>query len=220
MRATATSLISSEMNMGGKKLGLKHIHTIEFIPLPPYNFELTVHKPAGWWWSTPTEIYQNQTLWTATRQKNELLGLKLTQTGTTEKPKIQTKIYSKTKLTSKEKEQTEQTLKRALRTEENITNFYKIAKKDRILNQATQDLYGMHSMSWPELLPPLILAITLQMAPLTRSNQMMQLLIENFGDKIQFNQKTIQYWPSQEKLANTSKKNYGKKPNLDIEQNT
>jgi 3-methyladenine DNA glycosylase/8-oxoguanine DNA glycosylase len=39
------------------------------------------------------------------------------------------------------------------------------------------------------------------MAPMKRSNQMMELLIANFGDQASFDGKTIRYWPSVETIA-------------------
>jgi hypothetical protein len=54
----------------------------------------------------------------------------------------------------------------------------------------------MHTIGWPELFSALILAVSLQMAPMKRSNQMMDLLMENFGDEATFDRKTICYWPS------------------------
>ena len=95
-------------------------------------------------------------------------------------------------------------IKRALRTEEDLTEFYKLAQKDKILNAVVKDLYGMRTVAWPELFPALILAVTLQMAPMKRSNQMMELLIANFGDQARFDGKTIRYWPSPERIANST----------------
>jgi 3-methyladenine DNA glycosylase/8-oxoguanine DNA glycosylase len=92
-------------------------------------------------------------------------------------------------------------IKRALRTEEDLTEFYKLASKDTILSAVVKDLYGMRTVAWPELFSALILAVTLQMAPLKRSNQMMELLIGHFGDQACFDGKTIRYWPSPEKIA-------------------
>jgi len=39
------------------------------------------------------------------------------------------------------------------------------------------------------------------MAPMKRSNQMMDLLTRNFGDRVRFDDKTVMYWPSPEKIA-------------------
>ncbi|HYA78373.1 MAG TPA: hypothetical protein VEF91_06605, partial [Verrucomicrobiae bacterium] len=119
--------------------------------IPPYNFELTIRKPAGWWWSSIDEEFKNDTCWTATRFKDELLGLKLRSTGDTDKPQIHCKIYSQAKMTASAKQLIKHMLKRALKTEEDLTPFYNLSRKDNILRDAVLDLYGMHTVGWPEL---------------------------------------------------------------------
>lgn len=193
---------------------LKETYSFLIEAVAPYNFEFTVHKPAGWWWSTPDEIFENNTFWTATRFENFLLGLKLGSTGTLDKPKIRCNIFSKTVLDSTQKRQIKQMLKRTLRIEEDISPFYKLAKTDKILDAVVKDLYGMRSISWPDLFPALILAITLQMAPMKRSNQMMELLIKNFGDQVGFDGNTIRYWPSPQKIATSTIEELMKKAKL------
>lgn len=182
-------------------LNLKEACSVEFEAVPPYSFELTVHKPAGWWWSTPDEVFEDDTCWTATRFKSMLLGLKLESTATMQNLGIHCTMFSKAVLSHAEKQQIILVLKRALGTEEDLTEFYKLAGKDKILSAAVKDLYGMRTVAWPELFPSLILAVTLQMAPMKRSNQMMEQLIDNFGDQACFDGRAIRYWPSPEKIA-------------------
>jgi DNA-3-methyladenine glycosylase II len=197
-------------------LNLKETYSLDVEAVPPYSFELTMHKPAGWWWSTPDEVFENGVCWTVTRFNGELLGLKLKSTGTLQKPQIHCTVYSKAKLTASEKQGITRMVQRALKSEEDLTEFYKLSQKDEVLLDVVADLYGMHTVGWPELFPALILAVTLQMAPMKRSNQMMNLLIENFGDQAGFNGKTMRYWPSPEtiaastveKLKNTAKLGY------------
>jgi len=62
-------------------LSLKEAYSVEFEAVPPYSFELTVHKPAGWW-SAPSEAFENSVLWTATRFGSKLIGLKIESSGT------------------------------------------------------------------------------------------------------------------------------------------
>jgi DNA-3-methyladenine glycosylase II len=185
-------------------LNLKESYSVEVEAVPPYNFELTVHKPAGWWWSTPDEVFEDATCWTATRFGNTLLGLRLKFMGTLEKPRVQCTAFSKSALSRRDKQDITHMIKRALRTEEDITEFYKLARKDEILSDVVNDLYGMRTVAWPELFPALILAVTLQMAPMKRANQMMELLIANFGDQAHFDGKTIRYWPSPEKISTST----------------
>lgn len=183
---------------------LKDAFTLEIEAVPPYNFKLTLRKPAGWYWSTPEEKYEKDICWSATRFKGELLGLKLCSAGTVRKPRITCTIYSQAKVADSNKQSITEMLKRALKVEENLTSFYELSQKDDILQGVTKDLYGMHTVGWPELFPALILAVSLQMAPMKRSNQMMDLLMANFGEDVVFDGKTIRYWPSTQTIAASS----------------
>lgn len=176
-------------------MNLKDVFTVELEAIPPYSFELTLRKPAGWYWSTPQEIFEKDTCWSVTRFNKALLGLKLHSTGNIRKPKIHCTIYSHTKVDDSSKHSITQMLKRALKAEEDLTGFYKLTQKDDILHDVVKDLHGMHTIGWSELFPALILAVSLQMAPMKRSNQMMDLLMSNFGDQASFDGKTICYWP-------------------------
>jgi 3-methyladenine DNA glycosylase/8-oxoguanine DNA glycosylase len=176
-------------------------HHVEFSAVPPYNFELTVHKPAGWWWSTPNEVFQNGILWTTARLNSRLYGFRLNAAGNMRKPVVSCAIFSNRSMNSQEKDDITQTVERALGVKEDLSEFYVMTSKDKILRELVKDLYGMRTMAWPELFPALILAVTLQMAPMKRSNQMMELLIKNFGDEICFDGKTIVHLPSPEKIA-------------------
>ncbi|MCL5949524.1 MAG: hypothetical protein M1490_03495 [Candidatus Bathyarchaeota archaeon] len=185
-------------------MNLKDSFTVEVEAIPPYNFELTLRKPAGWYWSTPEELCEKGTCWSVTRFNGELLGLKLHSIGTIRKPKIHCSVYSQTKLGDSGKQAITRMLKRALKAEEDLSGFYNLSRKDDILQGVVKDLYGMHTVGWPELFPALILAVSLQMAPMKRSNQMMDLLMANFGDQASFDGRTIRYWPSDQTIANAS----------------
>ncbi len=163
-----------------------------------------MHKPAGWWWSTPREVFENNTLWTSARLDKRLYGLRLQGTGSSRKPRVACAVFSDKTLSDAEKDYVSRTVERALGAREDIREFYDIACKDNILRQTIDDLYGMRTVAWPELFPALILAVTLQMAPMKRSNQMMDLLIENFGEHVKFDDKTVVHWPSPEKIAHLS----------------
>ncbi len=119
-------------------MNLTEAYSIEIEATPPFSFELTVHKPAGWWWSTPDETFEKDTLWTVTRFKNTLIGLKLKSLGTLQKPRISCTIFSKAKISKTEAQNLTRMVKRALNTEQDITEFYKLAQKDKILNASSQ----------------------------------------------------------------------------------
>jgi DNA-3-methyladenine glycosylase II len=195
-------------------LSLKEAFSVEFEAVPPYSFELTLHKPAGWWWSTPDEVFEDGTCWTLTRFNGELLGLKIWSDGDAQKPRLHCTVFSKTKVDASQKQGITRMVKRALKAEEDLGGFYRLSRKDDILKGVVKDLYGMHTVGWPELFPALILAVTLQMAPMKRSNQMMDMLITEFGDHASFDGKTMQYWPSAETIAAASVKELQAKAKL------
>jgi 3-methyladenine DNA glycosylase/8-oxoguanine DNA glycosylase len=185
-------------------LNLKNQFTIEFEAIAPYSFGLTLRKPAGWYWSTPEEVCEVGTCWSVTRFNGELLGLKLHSMRTTRKPRINCTVYSQSKMDDSSKQSITKMLRRSLKAEEDLKDFYKLSEKDDILQGVVKDLYGMHTIGWPELFPALILAVSLQMAPMKRSNQMMNLLMANFGEDAIFDGKSIRYWPSAQTIAAAS----------------
>lgn len=184
---------------------LRFSTNLKLTGLPPYDFSLTVHKPAGWSFLTPFEVYEKGTLWTAMRwNSTEILGLKLSSTGTTEKPVISCEVSSSRKLTPERKGELSETLKWMLSLNEDVSEFYRLARSDSFIRTLTKDLYGMRRTKRPDIFPMLMLAVTLQMAPISRSNQMMNLLIKEYGVKIELDDKEIAYWPSPEVVAKAS----------------
>jgi hypothetical protein len=112
---------------------LKQAGSATLNAVAPYNFELTVHKPAGWWWSIPDEKYEKGTLWTATRFNGALIGLKLRAAGTPRNPAVDCTFFSSRKLVDEEKGGLMRMLRRALLTDQNLGEFYALAEKDDIL---------------------------------------------------------------------------------------
>jgi DNA-3-methyladenine glycosylase II len=184
-------------------------------PVPPYDFALTVHKPAGWSLLTPFEIFEKGVLWTAMRMPSgKVFGLKLRSLGTVEKPDIRCDTYSRRKLGSSERRELLETVAWTLNLSEDISQFYALAEHDSLIKVLVKDLYGMRNTKQPDIFPRLILAVTLQMAPISRSNKMMDLLIREYGERVRFDEKEVLYWPRPERIANTEIKELEKKCKL------
>lgn len=183
-------------------INLPYSTTFRLKAVPPYSFSLTVHKPAGWSLLTPFEMFERDTLWTTTRtHSGKMLGLKLRSVGTVEKPQISCKLFSGKKPNTKEREELSETVAWTLSLKEDIREFYALAERDPLVKLLMKDLYGMRRTKRPDIFPQLILAVTLQMAPIKRSDQMMKLLIKNYGVKTRFDGREISYWPSPERIA-------------------
>ncbi len=176
--------------------------TFRLKPIPPYDFLVTVHKPAGWSLLTPFEVFEDGTLWTGMRlNSGKMFGLKLGSVGTVERPEISCTVFSRKKVSVEERKELLEMMSWMLSIKEDIREFYALAEHDPLVKSLVEDLYGMRSTKRPDIFPRLVLAVTLQMAPIRRSEQMMNLLIKEYGEELVFNGKEVLYWPSPERIA-------------------
>jgi DNA-3-methyladenine glycosylase II len=199
--------------MATKEFG--HSTILDFAAVPPYDFLLTVHKPGGWPFLTPEEIFEKGILWTVMRTPTgQVYGLKLKSIGTVEKPGIRCQLYSNHKLGEVEKTDLSHILEFTLNLNENLKEFYALARSDSLVSVLVKDRYGLRNTKSPDIFSRLILAVTLQMAPISRSDQMMKLLISEYGEKVKFDGKEIAYWPSAATIANAQVKDLERKCKL------
>ncbi|MGC9976533.1 MAG: hypothetical protein ABSA46_02855 [Thermodesulfovibrionales bacterium] len=170
-------------------------------PRAPYNYALTVHKPAGWPLFTPFEIYDEGVFRTALHVSGTLLGLKLKNRGTTENPAFFVEVFMTGVPTPDQKKNIRETLSAKLGANQDVEAFYRMARKDSILKHAVRDLYGMHDTGTANIFAEATLAILLQMAPLNRSEQMWECVIENYGEVAEFDGRKVLVWPTPERIA-------------------
>jgi len=133
-----------------------------------------------------------------------MFGLKLNSVGNIEEPEICCELFSHRKLSQSRREELSDTVAWMLSLREDIGEFHSLAESDPLVRRLVKDLYGMRRTKRPDVFPMLLLAVTLQMAPIKRSDQMMALLTENFGETIMFDGKQVSYWPSPERIAKAS----------------
>jgi len=180
---------------------LTNSFTFTLRPKPPYNFNLTIRKPTGWDLFTPDEKFSDDSLWTALYVETTLFGLKIKSKGTTSSPRILVTAYSKRRLTQSQKATVKQTVASKPGVDDDVNEFYSACKNGRILSHAIEDLYGMHDTQGGSLFDSAILAICLQMAPLKRSNQMMNCILRRYGEIASFEVKAVQMWPLPDVIA-------------------
>lgn len=180
---------------------LSHSFEYEIEPIPPYNFELTVRKPAGWPLFTPFEVYEKGIVWTATHLGGVLVGIKLTSSGTTEQPGINAELFLKKEPKTEQLIKIKQSLVHDLGADGELAEFYKLARSDSILKLVIEDLYGMHSTSSSTIFPDALLAILLQMTTFKRSDEMMSCLITKYGEVAQFDGQEVRVWPLPKAIA-------------------
>lgn len=193
---------------------LKCVSRFDIVPVAPFDFNLTVRKPAGWSLFNAGEIYGDGTLWTATRVLGKLVGLKLRFDGTLEKPRILVTVFTVSPIPTQERLGIKKELETLTGADQDLKEFYEMAEKDNILEHTVKDLYGMHDTQTAYLFNSVVLSICLQMAKIDRSQRMMATINKLYGTKVEFDGKEIVVEPAAETIARLKPEGFAKRCNL------
>ena len=138
--------------------------------------------------------------------EGKLVGLKMHSTGTVKRPGIAVDVFLEAQPTQSEEKKLKTALATKLGANTDLTDFYALAKNDSILSIPVNDLYGMRNTQFGDLFGAATLAISLQMAPIKRSNQMQNCLIKRFGETASFDGRKIPVWPTARRIARADSK--------------
>ncbi len=173
----------------------------QITPVPPFDFGLTVRKPAGWDLFTADEVFDGKTLWTGIRCEKRPVGLKIQSRGTVRKPQVLVEVYSGREMPEAEGERLRDVLNVCLGADQDLKEFYDFAVKDEILKHVVENLYGMHDTQAVSLFNSVILSICLQMARPKRSFEMMDAIDREYGEAIKFDGKELVLGPTPGRIA-------------------
>lgn len=171
------------------------MHTFDFsIHIPqPFSFELTVRKPAGWSWGAPSEVLEDNAIFTATRLPDwRLIGIKLEGS----KEGAEGVAYSNERLSDDDKRLIVRLVEVGLGAHDDVKSFYSLADKDPLVKQLKEDLFGMRLGFLSGVFERAMLAICLQMAPIKRSQEMWWCLTETYGETAKVDGRRVRYWPT------------------------
>ncbi|OFW59250.1 MAG: hypothetical protein A2W01_01205 [Candidatus Solincola sediminis] len=166
----------------------------------PFDFDLTVSKPAGWSWSSPGEQYHEGVIWAGFYMPDGPVGLKLRRPRT----KVKVTLFSSNILGSADIGYLRRAVEHGLGKDVALDSFYKFASREPILAKAVADLYGMRPGRLDDIFGRVILAISLQMAQLRRSRAMMDDILNYYGTRLLFDGQSVTLWPSIRRIAELS----------------
>jgi len=168
---------------------------------PPFDFQLTLAKPAGWYWCSPREVFAGGVLWGGLYMPAELnrtpVGVKLHCADEV----VHVEAYAASALKPPALDYLRREIEAGLGHDLDLKGFYRFARTDPVLKQTVKDLHGMRLGSFDDLFGRVTLAITLQMAPWKRSQLMMDALLANWGTELRFDRKTVILWPTAERIT-------------------
>lgn len=185
-------------------INLTNKTSITLSPIPPYNFDPTVFKPAHY--PDPLKVYEPGKYWFILRLNNKVYGIKLINKGTIKKPKVQVVIFSKIKLSKKEIKDIIDEVSYRFEFNRDISGFFKKFKNDKILSPFLKRWYGVHGSCAQDLYGLLMIAIFLQNTVVRRSVQMTKVMLEKYGIRVKFDNKEVYYFWKPEEMMKVSEK--------------
>jgi 3-methyladenine DNA glycosylase/8-oxoguanine DNA glycosylase len=189
---------------------LQEYHRIVLTIPYPFDFSRTVAKPAGWHWSTPEETFRDGVLWSGLYVQDRPVGLRMSASAN----RVKITVYSSSALSRRELSSLRSVIWSGLGGEEDLAGFYHFAENKPILSTTVKDLYGMRLGTLDDVFGRTLLAILLQMAPMSRSDTMMSALLEHFGNSIEFDEEKVVLWPRPSDVIAAGTESLKKKANL------
>jgi N-glycosylase/DNA lyase len=181
-------------------LNSKFVTTL--FPKPPFNFDATVYVPHHF--PEPDFEWKKGICWQTMNFQEKLLGIKMENEGTVNKPKIRLTIYSKKKLTKEEIESIVNEISFRYGFNEDISEFCNKFESDKFLKSPIKRLKGMRINCANSLYELFIITIVLQNATVRRSVQMMNNLFNAYGWKLKFDNKQLFAFWGPEDLENVT----------------
>lgn len=162
----------------------------------PFHFDGTFHKPSHFpdrlsdW--EPGEYWQ--TIWIG----KKVFGIKIVD----KSPDLELTIFSDDGISKEVAEKIKSEIIWRFGLDQDLSEFNELAKKDKRFYPIFKKWLGMRNSSAHNLYQLLIIAIVLQNATVRRSVQMLDVLLNNYGSSIEFdNRKLWAIWPP-ERLNN------------------
>jgi 3-methyladenine DNA glycosylase/8-oxoguanine DNA glycosylase len=174
-------------------MNLTKNYTKIIYPKKPYNFDATIYKPSHY--PSKLNFYEIGKYWFVLKLKNRIYGIKMENLGDVEKPKIKICIFSDTHISKTELKEVLKELEFRFEFNKDISEFSKKFSKDKRLLPFIQKWRGMHGSCAQELYGLLMIGIFLQNTIVRRTVQMTNIMLENYGIEVNFdNKKIYAFW--------------------------
>lgn len=181
---------------------LKKISTVALIPTTPFDFNATFHKPDHF--TSGDNYWEPDTRWQTWRHQELALGLKFSNSGSVEKPKITLDVYAPKTLPISFLGPLVDEIKYRYNLDLDLSDFYRQFERDVTLGPIVKKWRGMRPGHPSSLYEYLIIGIVLQNATVRRSAQMFHSLLETYGVKLEFDRRQLWCFWKPDRLADVS----------------
>jgi 3-methyladenine DNA glycosylase/8-oxoguanine DNA glycosylase len=167
-------------------MNLNHFTAFTLWPKSPFQFDATVHKPSHFPNTLKLNDWEPGRYWQSFRFGKQQYGLKLTNEGTTDAPKVAAAVYSPHDLTAAEVNDLMAEISWRFELDTDLTEFTRFVRQDERFAPLFEKWVGMRAASHNTLYELMVIALTLQNATVRRSQQMLDALLGQFGSKVVF----------------------------------
>jgi 3-methyladenine DNA glycosylase/8-oxoguanine DNA glycosylase len=165
------------------------VESVELTPTAPFDFDSTFHKPDHF--TSGDNYWKPGIRWQTWHWKGKQLGLKFSNKGSKDKPKIGLDFYYKNRLSGSFLKSLIEEVRYRYNLDLELSGFYTKFRNDKVLGPIIKRWRGMRPGHPSSLYEYLIIGIVLQNATVRRSIQMFQALLENYGGLLEFDGKKL-----------------------------
>ncbi len=170
--------------------------------LAPFNFDLTAQIFGNG--DKQIRAYANGEFHQVLRINGNLVLVKLTSNGMIQKSKIVVELKSNNPLTPKDRQIAKETIRFIFNLDFNLCSFYKDVENDPVMQQITQQLYGLKNPTTPTVFESLVDSIVEQQISIKIAHTIEERLAKKFGETLTIEANTYYAYPTPQNIADAS----------------
>lgn len=177
---------------------LRRQATIELEPTRPFRFDATFHKPDHF--PSQDNAWAPGVRWQTLRFEHRMFGLRIEDAA----PDVRVGVWADARIPQQLIAAISEELTWRANLRLDLTEFDRVASRDRELAGAVRRWRGMRPMHLGSLYEYLVIAIVLQNATVRRSVRMLQALFERYGTLLRFDRRELYCFWDPATLADAS----------------
>jgi len=181
---------------------MPYTETVTVKALAPFNFDLTSQIFS----SGDPEIrsYSNGMFHQVLKINGTLVLIEASSAGTVENPELLVALKSNIVITSLEKKAAKKIVEFIFNLDFNLNSFYQDVKKDHVMHNISQQLYGLKNPTTPTVFESLVDSIVEQQISIKVAHTIEQRLTKKFGETLTIDGNTYFAYPTPQRISDTS----------------
>ena len=167
--------------------------------MAPFNFDLTAQIFSNG--DPEIRAYTNGVFHQVLKINDNLVLIKVSSSGTVEKPELSVMLNSNIALTMQDKKAAEKIVEFIFNLGFDLNSFYRDVKKDPVMHQISQQLYGLKNPTTPTVFESLVDSIVEQQISIKVAVTIEHRLAKKFGEQLEIGGKTFFAFPTAQNIA-------------------